>query len=73
VEAIRAEMVGQLTASVQWSKSVQFMIAQGVSKFIEIGPKNVLTSLLKRIDRNVFRINVEDPAGIAKLLQEQPQ
>ncbi|HEY85673.1 MAG TPA: ACP S-malonyltransferase [Chloroflexi bacterium] len=72
VEAIQIEMVGQLTSSVQWSKSVQFMIAQGVSKFVEIGPKNVLTSLLKRIDRSVSRVNVENTAGIGKLLQEQP-
>ncbi len=69
VDAVRAEMVGQLTASVQWSKSIQFMIAQGVSKFIEIGPKNVLTGLLKRIDRSVSRLNVEDPAGVDKVTE----
>ena len=70
VADVQAEMVGQLTASVQWSKSVQFMIAQGAGKFVEIGPKNVLTGLLKRIDRSVSRINVEDPAGIKKLMEE---
>jgi len=68
VEAIQAEMVGQLTSSVQWAKSIQFMIAQGVTSFVEIGPKNVLTGLLKRIDRSASRMNVENPAGIDKLL-----
>jgi len=69
VADIKAEMVGQLTNSVQWTRSVQFMIAQGVTRFVEIGPKDVLTGLIKRIDRTVARAAVDDAAGIEKLLE----
>jgi len=66
---IQAEMVGQLTSPVQWTKSIQYMIDQGVIQFIEIGPKKVLTGLMKRIDRSVSATHVENVAGINKLLQ----
>ncbi len=67
---IKAEMVGQLTHSVQWTQSVQYMIAQGVTRFVEIGPKDVLTGLIKRIDRTVSRAAVDNAADIEKLLEE---
>ena len=35
------------------------MIAQGVTRFVEVGPKEVLTGLLRRIDRTVERLNTE--------------
>lgn len=52
VDAIRRELDLQLTHSVRWTESVQAMIAAGVEHFIELGPKDVLTGLLKRIDRS---------------------
>jgi [acyl-carrier-protein] S-malonyltransferase len=70
-EAIQSEMVGQLTASVQWTRSIQYMIAQGVGQFIEIGPKNVLTGLIKRIDKSVSTLNVENVDEINTLVKEQ--
>lgn len=48
-DAIRVELVDQLTASVRWVASVEYMAAQGVSRFIELGSGNVLTGLGKRI------------------------
>lgn len=68
---IRAEMLGQLTSSVQWSRSVEFMAAQGVTQFIEIGPKDVLTNLIKRIDKTVSAQAVESIASITALLEAQ--
>lgn len=50
VAAIRADLGAQLTSPVAWTDSVRTMLAQGVTTFIEIGPKDVLTGLLKRID-----------------------
>ncbi|MBC7232410.1 MAG: ACP S-malonyltransferase [Chloroflexi bacterium] len=50
---IRRELVQHLTSSVRWVESVRYMIAHGVQTFIEIGPKDVLSGLIKRIDRNV--------------------
>jgi [acyl-carrier-protein] S-malonyltransferase len=48
--ALRDELAQQLTSSVRWTESVRAMIAAGADTFIEIGSKDVLTNLLKRID-----------------------
>ena len=47
---IRAELCAQLTSPVRWTDSVRFMSAQGVTSYIEVGPKDVLCNLIKRID-----------------------
>ncbi len=52
VDATRRELDLQLTHSVRWTESVQAMTVAGVEHFIELGPKDVLTGLLKRIDRS---------------------
>lgn len=46
---IRAELKAQLTSPVRWTDSVRLMRAQGVTRFIELGPKDVLSNLVKRI------------------------
>ncbi len=69
VADIRAEMLNQLTAPVQWTASIRYMVEQGVSQFIEIGPKKVLSGLIKRIDKSVGVLNVEDTAGINALIK----
>jgi [acyl-carrier-protein] S-malonyltransferase len=68
LEAVRAEMEGQLTASVRWSDTIRWLAARDVSTFIEIGPKNVLTSLIRRISREVQTYNVGTPEQINELL-----
>lgn len=68
VEAIRAEMEGQLTSSVRWTDSVGWMVAQGVTQFIEIGPKDVLTGLIKRISKEVKAHTAGTPTEINALL-----
>jgi [acyl-carrier-protein] S-malonyltransferase len=50
---IRDALGRQLTSPVRWTESVRWMIDQGVTCFIEVGPKDVLTGLLRRIDRSV--------------------
>ena len=52
-EQIFEDLQAQLTSRVRWTESIQFMIANGVNFFYEIGSGKVLTGLLKRIDRNV--------------------
>ena len=49
---IKKNLMIQLTAPVKWTQSVQQMIADGASEFIEVGPGNVLQGLVKKIDRN---------------------
>ncbi len=48
-DALRQEMLAQLTSSVQWVKSINEMEQAGVTEFLELGPKDVLTGLNKRI------------------------
>lgn len=50
---IKANLVAQLTAPVRWTKSVQNMIADGATEFIEVGPGKVLQGLVGKIDRSV--------------------
>ncbi len=69
VEDIKQEMVAQLTAAVRWTESVQYMIGQGVTRFVEIGPKDVLTGLIRRTDKSVERANVGDVGGVEAFLE----
>ena len=48
----RRLLIQQLTSPVRWTACVRAMIAQGVTELIELGPGNVLTGLMKRIDRS---------------------
>jgi [acyl-carrier-protein] S-malonyltransferase len=52
VEAIRNNLVAQLTAPVRWTQSVQAMVADGATHFIECGPGNVLQGLVKKIHKD---------------------
>jgi [acyl-carrier-protein] S-malonyltransferase len=67
VAAIRAELPAQLTTQVRWTDSVRYLLAQGVTTFIELGSKDVLTNLLKRIDGNAVGIAVNGPEGLGKI------
>ncbi len=64
VAAIRSELVAQLTGNVRWTASMQFAVSAGATRFIELGPSDVLTGLMRRIDRNVQRLMVNTPEGI---------
>lgn len=47
----KAMLVNQITQSVQWTKSIRFLINQGVTQFTEIGPGNVLTRMVQQIQQ----------------------
>ena len=49
---IKKNLIFQLTAPVKWTQSVQNMIKDGATEFVEVGPGNVLQGLVKKIDRN---------------------
>lgn len=49
---IQKNLIAQLTAPVKWTQSVQQMIADGATEFIEVGPGKVLQGLVKKIDRS---------------------
>jgi len=50
-DSIKANLIEQLTAPVRWTQTMQQMIADGASKFIEVGPGKVLQGLVKKVDR----------------------
>ncbi len=52
-DEIKKNLMLQLTAPVRWTQSVQAMIADGGTEFIEVGPGKVLQGLMRKIDRNV--------------------
>ena len=56
-EAIRAELTAQLTGSVRWTESMQYLVAQGVDTVVEIGAGDTLQNLMKRIERSVKRVS----------------
>lgn len=70
VEDVRAELSAQLTSPVRWTESVRQMVGSGVEAFVELGAKDVLTGLIKRIDRGVTRLAVDTPQGIEKVMDE---
>ena len=63
-EAIRAELVAQLTSPVQWTQSVRQMVSSGAVRFVEIGPGAVLTGLIKRIEPGLATANLAEPGDI---------
>lgn len=67
VSEIRDELAGQLTWPVRWVASVQWMLEQGVTRFVEVGPKDVLTKLIQRIDGTASATSVGDVAALQAL------
>jgi [acyl-carrier-protein] S-malonyltransferase len=69
VSEIRDELVGQLTWPVRWTASVQWMIEQGVTHIIEVGPRDVLSKLVGRIDSSLEVKSLGDVASIEAMQQ----
>jgi [acyl-carrier-protein] S-malonyltransferase len=67
VDEIRDELAGQLTWPVRWTASMQWMVEQGVPRFVEVGPGEVLSKLMRRIDSGVTAVSVGDVASIEAL------
>jgi len=59
-EAIKDSLVRQLNEPLLWEDSIAFMVAADVNTFVEVGPKTVLSGLIKRISRDVRILHVED-------------
>ena len=60
-------LVEQLTAPVRFTQAAQELVREGVHTFVEVGPGNVLSGLVKRIDRNAKTISVSTPESLDKL------
>lgn len=63
-ESIRSRLVEQVTSSVRWEESMRYLLAQGFTRFIELGPGRALSGFMKRIEKNATMFNVADAASL---------
>jgi [acyl-carrier-protein] S-malonyltransferase len=61
---ISARLVEQVTSSVLWEQSMRTLLAQGFTRFIELGPGTALSGFMKRIDKSAQMLNVADVASL---------
>jgi [acyl-carrier-protein] S-malonyltransferase len=66
---VRQSLVRQVSSPVLWEDCVRTMIALGVDTFVEIGPGKVLSGFIKKIDRNVATLNIEDMDSLETALK----
>jgi len=64
-DEVKEELLRQLCDCVQWHESIRYMVGAGVSTFIEIGPGQVLSGLIKRINNEAHTLNVGDAESIS--------
>jgi [acyl-carrier-protein] S-malonyltransferase len=67
---IKDELVQQLTHSVQWQKSIEYIISQGVDLFVEVGPGKVLSGLIKRINKAAKTLSIGDAQSLKDFLEK---
>jgi [acyl-carrier-protein] S-malonyltransferase len=65
-QEIREELAQQIASSVQWIRTIEYMVNAGVTIFLEIGPGQALTGMVKRIAKAVTTLNVSNAVDIAK-------
>lgn len=69
VAQIRKELEEQLTSTVHWTQSIQAMINAGIEQFVEIGSGNVLTGLLRRIDKSKTGVTISNVEMLQAFVQ----
>jgi len=69
-DAIRSALVRQLYSPVQWTRSVEFIAAQGAERLLEVGPGKVLTGLTKRIVDSLTATAINEPASLSAALEQ---
>ena len=63
-EQISTRLVAQVTSSVRWEESMRYLLAQGFTRFIELGPGTALSGFMKRIDQEAQMLNVADTGSL---------
>lgn len=71
-ESVKSELLNQLCNPVQWQRSIEYMVNNGVSTFIEIGPGRVLAGLIKRISREAKTKNIGNLETVKNLTNPSP-
>jgi [acyl-carrier-protein] S-malonyltransferase len=65
-QMIREELAQQIATPVEWTRSIEYLAGAGVTIFIEIGPGQALTGMVKRIIKGVTTINISNATDIEK-------
>lgn len=68
-ESIRKRLVEQITSPVRWEQSMRYLLSQGYSRFIELGPGTALSGFMKRIDKSAQMLNAADVASLVTTLK----
>jgi [acyl-carrier-protein] S-malonyltransferase len=63
-------LIRQVSSPVRWEDVVARLVKEGVTTCVELGPGTVLAGLIKKIDRNVKVLSVEDPDGFAAAMEQ---
>lgn len=69
-EEIRSTLTSQVTGSVRWIESIQYLVASGHHNFIEIGPGKVIAGLVGKISSDAKVISVEDLASLEAAIEQ---
>jgi [acyl-carrier-protein] S-malonyltransferase len=69
-ERSRGLLTRQITSPVGWKETIERMAAMGIDTIVELGPKRTLSGLIRRIDRRLRLLNVEDGESLAKTVAE---
>jgi [acyl-carrier-protein] S-malonyltransferase len=64
VHLLREELAQQVASSVQWTRTIEYLVGEGVTTFVEIGPGQALTGMIKRIVKGVSTINISSVTDI---------
>ena len=59
-DQVKQEVISQISSCVHWKGSIDYMIDQGISFFVEFGPGKTLSSMVKRIDSSASSVNIGD-------------
>ena len=70
---ILQRLVEQVTSSVLWETSIRYLVEQGFTRFIELGPGNALTGFMRRIDRDLEVYNISDCESLEKTVNALKQ
>jgi [acyl-carrier-protein] S-malonyltransferase len=68
-EAIRSNLVRQITGEVRWRESIEWLAEQGVDRFVELGPGKVLSGLVRRIVPNAEAMSASTPDELRTLAE----
>lgn len=70
IAAIQQELTAQLTSSVRWTETMAALQSAGITRYVEIGSKDVLVGLVKRFDRSSERIALNTADGLQRFVQQ---